>query len=47
MARRRTLLAVLLVGVAYATLIQSFSWNQTSHYDLIRSLDEGSTTIDG
>jgi hypothetical protein len=40
------LAAVLLVGVAYATMIQSFSWNQTSHYDLIRSLDQGRTTID-
>ena len=38
--------AILLVGVAYATMIQSFSWNQTSHYDLIRSLDQDSTTID-
>ena len=27
-------------------MIQSFSWNQTSHYDLIRSLDADSTTID-
>ena len=27
-------------------MIQSFSWNQTSHYDLIRSLDKGGTTID-
>ena len=33
-------------GVAYATVIQSFSWNQTSHYDLIRSLDQDKTTID-
>jgi hypothetical protein len=40
------LAAILLVGLAYATMIQSFSWNQTSHYDLIRSLDNGSTTID-
>jgi len=48
-ARRRgkaALIAVLLVGAAYATMIQSFSWNQTSHYDLIRSLDKGGTTID-
>src|SRR5262249_17177013 len=43
---RRGLLALLLVGVTYATMIQSFSWNQTSHYDLIRSLDKGGTTID-
>ena len=27
-------------------MIQSFSWNQTSHYDLIRSLNQDSTTID-
>jgi hypothetical protein len=46
MGRRRTLLALVLVGVAYATMIQSFSWNQTSHYDLIRSLDSDGTTID-
>jgi hypothetical protein len=44
--RRIALIAVLLVGVAYATLIQSFSWNQTSHYDLIRALDKDQTTID-
>ena len=46
MSRRRALLAVVLVGVAFATLIQSFSWNQTSHYDLIRALDSDGTTID-
>jgi hypothetical protein len=39
-------LAIVLVGVAYATVIQSFSWNQTSHYDLIRSLNNDGTTID-
>jgi hypothetical protein len=44
--RRLALVAILLVGVAYATMIQSFSWNQTSHYDLIRSLDNDGTTID-
>jgi hypothetical protein len=45
-SRRAALLAILLVGVAYATMIQSYSWNQTSHYDLIRSLDKDGTTID-
>lgn len=40
------LAAILLVGLSYATLIQSFSWNQTSHYDLIRSLDQDRTPID-
>jgi hypothetical protein len=44
--RNLGLAAILLVGIAYATMIQSFSWNQTSHYDLIRSLDRDSTTID-
>src|ERR1700734_3339472 len=43
---RSALVALLLVGLAYATMIQSFSWNQTSHYDLIRSLNSGKTTID-
>jgi hypothetical protein len=44
--RRLALVAILLVGVAYATMIQSFSWNQASHYDLIRSLNKDGTTID-
>ena len=44
--RRLALVAIVLVGLAYATLIQSFSWNQTSHYDLIRALNSGGTTID-
>ena len=44
--RRLGLAAVLLVGLAYATMLQSFSWNQTSHYDLIRSLNQDKTTID-
>ncbi|HTA14744.1 MAG TPA: hypothetical protein VK781_07795 [Solirubrobacteraceae bacterium] len=44
--RNLALAAILMVGVTYATVIQSFSWNQTSHYDLIRSLDRDRTTID-
>ncbi len=44
--RRLGLAAILLVGLAYATMIQSFSWNQTSHYDLIRALNQDRTTID-
>jgi hypothetical protein len=44
--RRLGLIAVLLVGLTYATVMQSFSWNQTSHYDLIRSLNHDKTTID-
>jgi hypothetical protein len=37
---------VLLVGISYATLIQNFSWNQTSHYDLLQALYHDATTID-
>jgi hypothetical protein len=44
--RRLALAAILLVGLASATMIQSFSWNQTSHYDLVRTLYDGKTTID-
>jgi hypothetical protein len=44
--RRLALAAILLVGLSYATLIQSFSWNQASHYDLIRALNHDGTTID-
>jgi hypothetical protein len=46
---RRTRIAVLaavFVGLSFATMIQSFSWNQTSHYDLIRALNDDTTTID-
>jgi hypothetical protein len=43
---RLALAAVLLVGLASAVMIQSFSWNQTSHYDLTRALNDGKTTID-
>jgi hypothetical protein len=46
MSRTRALTAIILVGVAFATIIQSFSWNQTSHFDLIRSLNQDGTTID-
>src|ERR1700690_1068424 len=45
-AKRRSIIAIVLVGIAFATMIQSFSWNQTSHYDLIRALNNDSTTID-
>ncbi len=47
MTRSRLALAsVLLVGLASAVMIQSFSWNQTSHYDLVRALNNDRTTID-
>ncbi len=43
---RLALAAILLVGLANVTMIQSFSWNQTSHYDLTRALNQDKTTID-
>ncbi len=43
---RLALAAVLLVGLSCAVMIQSFSWNQTSHYDLTRALNDDRTTID-
>jgi hypothetical protein len=47
MTRSRLALAsVLLVGLASAVMVQSFSWNQTSHYDLVRALNDDQTTID-
>ncbi len=39
-------MAVLLVGLSYATLIEDFSWNQTSHYDLLQALYHEQTNID-
>jgi hypothetical protein len=44
--QRLALVAILLLGLASATVIQSFSWNQTSHYDLTRAIYHGETTID-
>jgi hypothetical protein len=44
--RRSALLALALIAVGYATLFQSYSWNQTSSFDLIRSLSQGQVTID-
>jgi hypothetical protein len=44
--RRLALAAIVFLGLGYGTLIQSFSWNQSSHYALIRAIDHGKTTID-
>jgi hypothetical protein len=38
--------AVLLVGLSCATLIEDYSWNQTSHYDLLQALYHERTNID-
>ncbi len=39
-------MAVLLVGLSYATLIEDYSWNQTSHYNLLQALYHEQTNID-
>src|SRR5437763_4623909 len=44
--RRLALAAVVLAAVASATMLQNWSDNQSSHYDLVRALDAGRTTID-
>ncbi|MEA2398554.1 MAG: hypothetical protein QOK25_2110 [Thermoleophilaceae bacterium] len=47
MTRRRAgLVAVVCVGLAYATLIQATGWNQASHYALIRAIDSNTAHID-
>jgi hypothetical protein len=45
--RRRTgIAAIVCVALAGATIIQTFSWNQTSHYALLRSISQGTPHID-
>jgi hypothetical protein len=44
--RRAGIAALVCVALAGATIIQSFSWNQTSHYALIRSIAHGTPKID-
>jgi hypothetical protein len=44
--RRRGLLAILALGVAYALVIQPLGWAQTSHYALVRALSHGTPKID-
>ncbi len=44
---RLALAAILLVGLSSTVMIQSFSWNQASHYDLTRALNDDQTAIDG
>src|SRR5947209_16821613 len=45
-SRRLALAAVVLAAVASGTMLQNWSDNQSSHYDLVRALDAGRTTID-
>jgi hypothetical protein len=44
--RRRGLLAIAVLGVAYAVLMQPLGWAQTSHYALVRALSNGTPKID-
>src|SRR5437870_10043103 len=44
--KRLAIAAIVVVGVASGTMLQSWSDNQSSHYDLVRALDAGRTTID-
>jgi hypothetical protein len=44
--RRRGLLAIAALGVAYAILMQPLGWAQTSHYALVRALSNGTPKID-
>jgi hypothetical protein len=43
---RLALAAILLAGLAAAVMLQNWSDNQSSHYDLIRALDAGRESID-
>ena len=45
-AGRLALIAILLAGLTSGLMLQNWSDNQSSHYDLIRALDAGRTTID-
>jgi hypothetical protein len=44
--KRLALAAILLVGLSSALMLQNWSDNQSSHYDLVRALDAGRATID-
>jgi hypothetical protein len=44
--RRRGLLAILVLGLAYALVMQPLGWAQTSHYALVRALSDGTPKID-
>ncbi|GAC1318767.1 MAG: hypothetical protein NVSMB25_08630 [Thermoleophilaceae bacterium] len=44
--RHSGVLAVALVALAAASMIEAVGWNQNSHYALVRSLDRGTPRID-
>ncbi|MGI8595386.1 MAG: hypothetical protein ACR2ML_13675 [Solirubrobacteraceae bacterium] len=45
-ARRRGLLALVLLALAWAFVMQALGWAQTSYYALVKSLSDGTTSID-
>ena len=45
-SRWTALAAIACVGIAAGTLLEPLGWNQTSHFALIRALDDGTAHID-
>jgi hypothetical protein len=46
MLRRPTVLALVCLGLAYASLAQGIGWNQLAHYSLVRALADGTAVVD-
>jgi hypothetical protein len=44
--RRAAPLALVCLGLAYASLAQGIGWNQLAHYSLVRALGDGTAAID-
>ncbi len=44
--RRPATLALVCLGLAYASLAQGIGWNQLAHYSLVRALADGTPVID-
>jgi hypothetical protein len=44
--RRPVTLALVCLGLAYASLAQGIGWNQLAHYSLVRALADGTPVID-
>src|SRR5215210_3373685 len=45
-AGRRGVLALVLLALAWATIMQALGWAQTSYYTLVKALGDGTTSID-
>ena len=44
--RRPATLALVTLGLAYASLAQGIGWNQSAHYALVRALADGTAVVD-